>query len=671
MTATTFWADSYVEKKRAGEEAIRLIKPGQRVFIGSSCGEPQYLVKELLAALHRLADLEIIRLLRLESIPLTLMADEAIDRICRPFHHPGRPMTLGPMTLRGDKAKELTLHIRSFYLGSASSKELAEDMPFITPINLSAVPRLFKSKRLPIHAALIQLTPPDDFGWMSLGVSVDVTMAAALSADLVIAQVNSRMPRVFGHSFVHVNDVDVIVEHDEKLLTIRNLYESKLAFKIGMYITNFIDDGSTLQIGLGATHQATLLALSDKKDLGIHTQYLTDDIMHLFSKGVVTNRKKGLNEGKLVASSAIGTEELYDFMDDNPGIEFHPSDYVNDPGIISQHNKMVSINTAMAMDLTGQVAADAFSYNHFTGVTGMPDFIRGAAQSKGGKSILMLPSTAGGGEESRIVLMLEDTAIVVPRGDVQFVVTEYGAVNLFGKSFQERALAMISIAHPDFRDELFQKARNMGLIGAKRTLTQSLRGIYPLKVEETMDFDGEEITFRPAKPVDERIIQEHFYNMDKNDILSRFFHEKTSFVREEAEDISLIDYIRELTIVAVVGEFGFEKVVGVGEYLLDHEKNMAEVAFSVSKDWQGKGIGRIMLRKLSEAALENGISGLVAYTTPQNHGMIRLFNTLPYKVKTVSDHDVILLGFRFDGDVILLSCKFDELRAHEKISSQF
>jgi GNAT superfamily N-acetyltransferase len=465
---------------------------------------------------------------------------------------------------------------------------------------------------------------------------------------LVIAQVNSRMPRILGRSFVHVNDVDVIVEHDEDVLTIGHIPDMESANTIGRLIARLIEDGSTIEISLGATPRATLLALSDKNDLGVHTQYLTDGLMRLVSEGVITNRKKGLNDGKLVASSAIGTQNLYEFLDDNPSIEFYPSDYVNDPNIISRHNKMVSMNVAMAMDLTGQVAADALPFNHFSGVTGMVDFMRGAAQSEGGKAILMLPATAEQGAKSRIVPLLGDTAVVVPRGDVHYVVTEYGAVNLFGKSLQERAMAMISIAHPDFREELLSRAKEMGLLGAERTLKESVHGVYPVKLEEIIEVDGEEITIRPSKPVDERRIQEHFYNLDKADIISRFFHEKTSFLRGDVETMYAIDYVNDLTILALVGEFGFGKVVAVGEYLLDPAANLAEVAFSVSRDYQGKGLGRILIRKLAEAARENGISGMVAYTSPQNRGMIRLFNYLPYKVKTV-----------FDGDMLVLSCRFD------------
>ena len=624
MATTSYWADNYVEKKKTGKDAIRLVKPGQRIFIGSSCGEPQYLVNELSSALGRFTDLEIVRLMSLESAPLSLIANQTHDQ---------------------------SLNIRSFYLGSAKSKGLAKNMRFITPINLSAVPRLFKSRKLPLQVAMIQVTPPDDFGWMSLGVSVDVTLSAALSADLVIAQVNSRMPRVLGRSFIHVNDVDVIVEHDEPLLTRGQMPDTAEADLIAKHIRRLIDDGSTFQIGLGTTSKAILSALSDKNDLGIHTQFLTDHIMHLVSKGVITNRKKRFNEGKLVASSAIGTEECYEFLHDNPSIEFYPSDYVNDPEIISRHYRMVSMNVVMAMDLTGQVAADALPHNHFSGVTGMFDFIRGAARSESGKSILMLTSTAEGGKKSRIVPMLNDTAIVVPRGDVHYVVTEYGSVNLFGKSLQERALAMISIAHPDFREELFFEAKKMGLLGSERHLKESLQGVYPIKLEETKELEGQKIFIRPAKPDDERRIQEHYYELEKQDIVSRFFHEKSAFIRDEVENVSQVDYVKNLTLIAVLGEVGFETVAGVGEYLLNDARNMAEVAFSITKEWQQKGLGRILLEKLAAAALEKGISGFIAYTSPENVGMIRLFRNLPYRIKTSIDYDTLIL-----------SCKFDELK---------
>lgn len=619
---SSYWADEYVEKKTTLAKAIGKIKSGQRVFIGSYCGEPQYLVQGLAEASKHFSDLEIIRLMSQETTSLSAIANRTRDQ---------------------------SLTIRSIYLGSAKSAELAGNLRFYMPVNVSEVPGLFKSRRIPIDVALVQVTPPDDFGWMSFGVSVDVTLAAARSADLVIAQINEKMPRVLGQSVIHVNDVDVMVEQNEDLLTISPFRESKTATLIGQHIAGLIDDGSTIQLGLDAASQATTRALHDKNDLGVHSYFLTDDIMHLYATGIVNNRKKGHNDGKLVAGCAIGSAALYEFLDMNPGVDFYPFDVVADIDVISRHNKMVSINVARTVDLTGQVSCDAVASTLYAGVSGIPNFVRGANRSRDGKSIIMLNSVSEDGKKSRIVALLSNTIVTVPREDVRYVVTEYGAVNLSGKSIQERALALISIAHPDFRDQLLHEAQEMGMVGRERSLGDSEQGIYPVKLEETVVRDSEKITLRPAKPTDARPLQEHYYNLEKQDVISRFFHEKTRFARTDVESLSQIDYIRNLTILAVVGEVGFETIIGVGEYYLQPAQNMAEVAFSVSKDYQEKGIGRLLIRKLAEAAQENGIAGLFAITSSSNKRMIRLFRSLPYKVKSTLEEDVVL------------SCRFDEM----------
>jgi RimJ/RimL family protein N-acetyltransferase len=477
-----------------------------------------------------------------------------------------------------------------------------------------------------------------------------VTLAAAMAADLVIAQVNTQMPRVLGQSFIHVNDVDIVVEHDEELLSVQSRPSSETATRIGQLIVRLIEDGSTLQIGLDAASQATVQALADKNDLGVHSQFLTDDVMHLYSQGVITNRRKGFNDGKLVASAAIGSRNLYEFLDNNPAVDFRPSDYVNDPFVIARHNRMVSMNVARTMDLTGQVEVEASPRTFFAGVSGIVDFMRGARRSPGGKAILMLHSTTEDGQASTIVPILTNTTVGVPRADVHYVVTEYGVFNLLGKSLQERVVGMISVAHPNFREELFAAAKKIGLIGGERTLGEAVRGVYPVKLEETMEIDGEAVVIRPAKPVDERRIQEHYYGLDKEDIFSRFRHEKTSFSRTDVEVRSHVDYVKDLTLLAVVGEFGFGRVVAVGECMLIEKINMAEVAFSVNKQYQNKGIGRRILRKLADTSRERGTFGLMAYTSPNNQAMIRMFKSLPYKVKST-----------FDGEGVTLSCRFDEL----------
>jgi acyl-CoA hydrolase/RimJ/RimL family protein N-acetyltransferase len=623
MPISSYWADAYLQKRRSAADAIRLIKSGQRVFIGSACGQPQELVRALSEAVPRLSGLEIVRLLSTETTPLSALADQTQD---------------------------FALNLRTIYLGSANSEVIARHQRFITPMNMSEVPDLFTSKKLPIHAALIQVSPPDDFGWMSLGISVDVTLAAAMAADLVIAQVNTQMPRVLGQSFIHVNDVDIVVEHDEELLSVQNRPSSETATRIGQLIARLIEDGSTLQIGLDAASQATIQALADKNDLGVHSQFLTDDIMHLYSQGVITNRRKGFNDGKLVASAAIGSRNLYEFLDNNPAVDFRPSDYVNDPFVIARHNRMVSMNVARTMDLTGQVEVESSPRTFFAGISGIVDFMRGARRSPGGKAILMLHSTTEDGQASTIVPILNNTTVGVPRADVHYVVTEYGVFNLLGKSLQERVMGMISVAHPNFREELFSAAKKLGLIGPERTLGEAVRGVYPVKLEETLEIDGQEVVIRPAKPVDERRIQEHYYSLDKEDIFSRFRHEKTSFSRSDVEVRSHVDYVKDLTLLTVVGEFGFGRVVAVGECMLIEKINMAEVAFSVNKQYQNKGIGRRILRKLADASRESGIFGLMAYTSPNNQSMIRMFKSLPYKVKS-----------SFDGEGVTLSCRFDEL----------
>ena len=621
MAKSTYWADSYIEKRCSAQEALKHIRPGQRIFIGSSCAEPQHLVQELSKISTRFIDLEIVRLLSIENGPLTLIANES------PSHQ---------------------FKIRSFYLGSCGCSIIKKNQRFITPINLSQIPHLFKSGLMPLNAALIQATPPDDFGWMSLGISVDINLSACETADIVICQVNPKMPRVLGRSFIHVNDVDFIVEHEDPLLTIQPLPEHESGIAIAKLISRLIEDGSTIQTSLSLTTEAIKTALSNKNDIGIHSQYLSDAIMHLFSMGVITNKKKGFNNGKLVAGAAVGSPQLYEFLDDNPSIEFYPSDYVNNPGIIGRHNKMVTLNTAMAIDLTGQVAADALPLNNYTGINGLLDFTRGAAMSKGGKSILMMTSTMDHGQKSRIVPRLAEHAVVVPRGDVRFVATEYGLVNLFGKTLQERVMALVSIAHPDFRDELFAAAKEMGLVDSKRKFNQANKGIYPFKYEETIIIKNIPITFRPAKPVDERFIQEHYYTMNRGDIVSRFFHEKRNFAYDQIETTYDIDYINDQTIVATIGELGFEKVIAVGEYFRNTITNMAEVAYSVSKEYQGMGIATILQKKINQAAIDNGIKGLTAYISSHNKSMISLFHKQPYKITTERNEDVLILTCMFN-----------------------
>jgi GNAT superfamily N-acetyltransferase len=300
------------------------------------------------------------------------------------------------------------------------------------------------------------------------------------------------------------------------------------------------------------------------------------------------------------------------------------------------------------MDLTGQVAADALPQNHFSGVTGMVDFVIGANRAADGKSIIVIPSRQRDGKASRIVPELDGGSVVVSGSNVHHVVSEFGAVNLFGKNLQERAIAMISISHPESRDVLLEEAKKRGIVGPERTLSESLYGVYPVHLEEAREYEGVRVTFRPVKITDIRRIQEHFYAMEEQDIQSRFFSQRKSFYEDHMQSRSQIDYIRSMTIVAVTGRETYEKIIGIGEYVQEEGRDIAEVAFSVLKEWQGKGIARILIQKIAEAAVRNGLAGLVAYTSLKNRAMVKVFKTLPYAVETV-----------FDGDFFILTCRFN------------
>jgi acyl-CoA hydrolase len=327
------------------------------------------------------------------------------------------------------------------------------------PISLSEVPRLFTSGLLPLDACLIQVSPPDEHGYCSFGVGVDCTMAAADVARTVLAQVNSEMPRTLGDSFIHVSKLDRIVEVSRPLLELPRRPADEMHRRIARHVADLIEDGSTLQMGIGGVPDAVLACLGDRRDLGIHTEMFSDGVMELVEAGVVNNDRKTLHRGKIVSAFLMGSRRLYDFVHNNPIIELHPTEYTNDPFIIAANDRMVAINSALQVDLTGQVCADSMGTDIYSGVGGQVDFIRGAARSKGGRPIIALPSTARGGAVSRIVPVLDPgSGVITTRADVHYVVTEHGVASLHGRTLRQRAKALIAIAHPGFREELFEFA---------------------------------------------------------------------------------------------------------------------------------------------------------------------------------------------------------------------
>ncbi|MCK4626563.1 MAG: acetyl-CoA hydrolase/transferase family protein, partial [Phycisphaerae bacterium] len=397
------WKKKYAEQIGTAAEAMKLIKPGNSIFIGTGCAQPQHLVNSLVEHSRDIYDARIIHLLTMGSAPY---ADEKFR----------------------DKFK-----MNSFFVADNVRHALDAGIGDYTPIFLSAIPREFETGRIPIDVALISVSPPDASGLCSFGVSVDIVKAATANAKYVIAQVNSKMPRTMGDSFIHANFIEMLVPHDEPVITVPVPEPNETLRRIGQNIARLVEDGSTIECGIGRIPQALAEYLKDKKELGIHTEMFGDWIIDLIECGAITCSKKTINRGKIVASFCMGSQKLYDYIDSNPFFNFRPTEYVNDPFVISQHDKMVGINVALEIDLTGQVCADSLGYKFYSGIGGQVDFIRGSARSRGGKAIIAMPSTAMDESVSRIVPHLtEGAGVVTTRGDVHYVVTEYGIAYLHG-----------------------------------------------------------------------------------------------------------------------------------------------------------------------------------------------------------------------------------------------
>jgi acetyl-CoA hydrolase len=429
------WGETYRRRITSAEEAVRSVKSGDHVWVHAGCNNPEELIRALVGRHGELRDVEISHLMTFGC------ADHVDPRYEGSFRH------------------------RGLFIGSNVREAVNAGRADVVPIFLSEVPRLIQSRLLPVDVALLQLSPPDEHGFCSYGVGVECTKAAAEEAQTVVALVNRRMPRSLGDSFIHVSRLTHVVEVDRPVRELAQASEvGEVARAIGRHVAGLIEDGSTLQMGIGEIPDAVLLFLKEKRHLGIHTEMFSDGVVELFEGGVITNEAKTLHRGKIVASFVLGSKKTFDFLDNNPFVEFHPTDYVNDPFIIARHDKMVAINSALAVDLTGQVCADSLGRSIYSGFGGQVDFVRGAARSKGGKPIIALPSTAKGGKVSRIVdTLAEGSGVVTTRADVHYVVTEHGVARLFGKCLRERAQELIGVAHPDFRAELKAAARRRNL----------------------------------------------------------------------------------------------------------------------------------------------------------------------------------------------------------------
>jgi len=460
---------------------------------------------------------------------------------------------------------------------------------------------------------------------MTLGISVDITKAAVASASLVIAQVNRYMPRVHGDAYVHVDEVDFIVPHDEPLLEYAPRAPDEIAAKIGKHVARLIEDGDTLQVGYGKVPNAILAHLRDKRHLGIHTELLTDGMVDLIRAGVVDNSRKNLDPGKTVAAFCMGTQEAYDYLHDNQLIEFRPADYTNNPLVIARHNNMVSINGALEIDLTGQVTAESIGPVFYSGIGGSADFVRGAGLAPGGRTIIALASTARGGTVSRIVPFLEAGAgVTLGRGDIQYVVTEYGCAYLPGKNIRERAMDLIAIAHPRFREGLIAEAKKRNLIYRDQVYIPGERGQYPEALEAYRTTrTGLRLFLRPVKISDETLFKELFYALSEETIRRRFFR-LINMPHSDRQKFFVIDYQEKMAIVAIVQAGDREIAVGVGRYIREPEGYTAAIMLLVRDDYQNQGVGRELFAYLIYLAKRQGLLAFTGEVLLENKPMLHL-----------------------------------------------
>jgi acyl-CoA hydrolase/GNAT superfamily N-acetyltransferase len=610
--------EPYKERVRSAEEAVRMIARGKTVFIGTAAGEPQALVKELARLASEMGDNEIIQALSLFLSPQ-----------------------------RGDMMK-FNFRFNALFVGPEVRLAVKEGRGEYTPTHLSEMASLFDDGLLHVDYALIQVAPPDINGKCSLGVSVDITKSAAKAAEYVIAQVNPRMPHTYGDSYLHVSEIDALVWHDEPLLEWKRVPEElEYVQSIGKHVAALVEDGCTIQIGYGSIPDAVLAYLGDKKDLGVHTEMFSDGLIDLIERGVVNCSLKSSHPGKVLASFSLGSKRLYDYVNENAFFEFYPSSYINSPCTIRANKRMVAINSALSVDLTGQVCADQLEHEFYSGIGGLADFMRGASMSKGGKGIIALPATAQQGSISRIVPTLpEGSAVTVNRCDVHYVVTEYGIAELRGKSIEQRALELIEVSHPKFRVALLDQAKRLGYVRAEVSPAPFAGRTYPEHMQRTVRLMDQPVRIRPLKPTDEEMVKEFFYSLSEKSVYDRFMsYEK--MMPKEIRDVMKVDYEARMAVVGLIRREEGPVIVGMGTYDTDPKTGFAEVALAVQDEWQNVGLGTEMFSVLLDYAKEVKIKGFTGEILATNIRMLNIFHRSGLRIETRMVDDLILVRAEF------------------------
>lgn len=592
------WPSVYKERTVTLDKALQAVRRGARVLLGTACAEPNYLVQGLLERADQLHDVQLLHFITLGNAPYT------------------------------DKKFDTRFRHNAFFVGPGTRNAINEGRADYTPVFTSEIPALLRKGIVPVDVALIQVSPPDSHGFVSLGISVDIVRTAVETAKIVIAQVNRAMPRTMGDTFLHISKIHYLVEHDAPLMEFTYPPLTEVEQIVARNVARLIHDGDTIHVGLGHIPHGIIPLLKERRHLGIHTEAVSDAFVELIESGAVTGERKGHHPRRIVCSFCFGTRKIYDYVHENPLFLFLPAEEVYNPLMIARNRQMVSIVSAQDVDLSGQVCSESTGFHFYSGLGGRLDFIRGAAMSEGGRSIVALTSTTEDGSASRIVPYLHEGAgVVATRGDVKYVVTEYGIAYLHGKSIRERAMALINIAHPKFRKALLEEAKKRSYVYKDQILVETKTFDYPDEEMKVTLKDGTEVTIRPIKPTDEPLLQEFFYSHSDETIYRRYFRAVRAMPHSTAQTLVNLNYKDRMAFVATIGEIGLERIIGVARYAAEgEESNLVEVAYTIHDDYQGLGLGTILQERLEEYAQRMGFKGVCGYLFQDNVPMIRVFS---------------------------------------------